>query len=81
VSKSTPVGDIVSSIKELQINEIKRVSVFDVYESAEIGDQNKAVGFEIVLHSDNSTLSDGDILSISSSIIEVVAKRYGGVLR
>jgi phenylalanyl-tRNA synthetase beta chain len=81
INKLIAVGDILESIKGLRLEYVKDVGVFDIYESNEIGDQNKAVALKVIMQSDRATLSDEDISNASSSIVEVISKNHGGILR
>lgn len=81
VKKSVKVGDILNSINKLKIDSIKNISIFDIYESENIGKDNKAIAFEVLLQSDKSTLSDEQISDISQKIIEAISKNCEGILR
>ena len=81
VKKSVKVGNILNSINKLKIDSIKNISIFDIYESENIGKDNKAIAFEVLLQSDKSTLSDEQISDISSKIIETISKNCEGILR
>jgi phenylalanyl-tRNA synthetase beta chain len=81
VKKELNVSEILQSIKKLRIEYVRNVNVFDVYESETIGPANKAVAIEVVMQSDDSTLTDESITHISGQIIGAVSKNCSGVLR
>lgn len=81
VSKNILAVKILDTIKKLKIEEIKKVSIFDVYESEAIGADKKAVAFEILMQSDRETLGEDQIKKISNEIIRAVSSECGGVLR
>ncbi|MDR0942072.1 MAG: phenylalanine--tRNA ligase subunit beta [Holosporales bacterium] len=81
VQKSLPAADILNAIKKLKSNIVKEVKIFDVYESDEIGEGNKAVAFEVLLQSDKYTLSEEEISETSAKIIDAVSKNCNGTLR
>jgi phenylalanyl-tRNA synthetase beta chain len=81
VRKSVRASELLDSIKKLKIPEVKNISIFDVYESKELGNGNKAIAIEVTLQSDVRTLSDDDITNMSSRITNAVAMDHNGKLR
>jgi phenylalanyl-tRNA synthetase beta chain len=81
VRQSVRASDIVNTIRRTKINEIVDIGIFDVYESADIGDGKKAVAVEVTMQSDRDTLSADQIANISERIIDAVSKSCGGQLR
>jgi phenylalanyl-tRNA synthetase beta chain len=81
VKKSVAVSEILNAVKKQKIAEVKNISIFDVYESKTIGEDEKAVAFEVLLQSDKSTLSDEQINNISLRIVEAISEDCSGVLR
>ncbi|MDR1476483.1 MAG: phenylalanine--tRNA ligase subunit beta [Holosporales bacterium] len=81
VKKKVRSADVVNAVKRLKLDYVTHVSIFDVYESELIGSENKAIGFEVVMQSDRSTLTEMDISEISNKIIESIAKNCEGILR
>lgn len=81
VKKSISASDIQNAIKKQRIEEIQNISIFDVYKSPAIGDQNKAIAIEILLQSAKGTLLDDQIANISQKIIDSVSKNCSGTLR
>lgn len=81
LDKEVFVGDIITSIEKLHIKEMMSINIFDIYESDSIGDNKKAVSFEVMLQSFVDTLSDENIRDISEKIINIVSTKFGGILR
>ena len=81
VEKSIPDGKILEVVKKLKIEFIKNISIFDVYESEIIGEDKKAVAFEVLLQSNKETLSEEQITDVSDKIINAITKECHGVLR
>lgn len=81
IKKSTSANDILNTIKKLKIIEIKDIKIFDVYESSSIGNDNKAIAFELLLQSDKSTLSEDQINDISQKVIKSINETCDGILR
>ena len=81
IKKSITANDILNAIKKLRIVEIKDIKIFDIYESSSIGNENKALAFELLLQSDKSTLSEDQINDISQKVIKSISDNCGGTLR
>jgi phenylalanyl-tRNA synthetase beta chain len=81
VPKSMEVANMIGCIKKLHIKEVKDIMIFDVYESKSIGAEKKAVAFEVLLQSDNSTLAEEQISAISQKIIQTISSTCCGTLR
>ena len=81
VERDVLAGKLVKAAAAANKNLISRVSVFDVFEGAGIGDNKKSVGLEVTIQPKGNTLTDQEIENISLSIIKSVEKASGGVLR
>ncbi len=81
IDKSITAGTVIETIKKLHINEIKNINIFDVYEATSLGDNKKAVAFELTLQSDQETLSDELIKTISDKVINSITVKCNGILR
>ena len=73
--------DLIEIIKKVDINNIKNVTIFDSFETKEIGLEKKALAVEVILQSEIKTLTDKEIERISQKIISSVEKYCGGKLR
>lgn len=81
VGKQVSAGDLLTVISKLHIDFIKDVKIFDIYESEAIGEDKKAIAFEVTLQSDKSTLTDDQITEVSEKIKTAISKNLRGVLR
>ncbi len=81
LSKQILASRLLETIKKLRIEDIRDVSIFDVYESKTLGDDKKAVAFEVLLQSFKGTLTDEQIGDISGKIINAISSVCNGVLR
>ena len=81
VDKQLFASEIISAIKKSNSKIIKSIRVFDYYEGSEIGKDKKAVALEVLLQSDENTLSESEIDEVSKSIIQNVEKKCNGKLR
>ncbi len=78
VNNNVSADQVVCSIQKTKINVLQNVSVFDVYK---IDDATKAVGIEVTLQSQDSTLNEQQISDISDKIVSAVQNNCAGHLR
>jgi phenylalanyl-tRNA synthetase beta chain len=81
LDKSIDSSRIVESIIQAGGGLIRKVNIFDVYESEPIGKDKKAIAVEVLIEPQDLTLNEEQIASISASIIDAVAQNCSGVLR
>lgn len=60
---------------------VQSVQIFDVFESAQIGENKKSVAIEVSIQPSDQTLTDEELENISQKIIANVTKITGGSLR
>jgi len=60
---------------------IAGVTVFDVFESAVLGDGKKSIAISVRLQPTEKTLTDAEIEAVSAKIVAAVGKATGGALR
>ena len=81
VDKIIKIGLLEKLIKEIDEDVIKKVITFDVYEGDKIPKDKKSVAINVTLQSDNKTLSENDLETISQKIIRVVKEKTGAAIR
>lgn len=74
-------ADIIAEIRNMQIEIIEEISIFDLYEGGGIEEGKKSVGIALKYRSKDSTLTDEDVEKIHSKIIDNLAKRFYARLR
>lgn len=74
------VGELVSLLSKSD-KLIKNVSIFDIYSDAKIGEEKKSVAINILLQSEDSTLSDEQIKQVSDKVIKSVEEKFSAKLR
>ena len=77
---AVPVGDILAMVREVS-PEIEEAHVFDIFTGEKIGDGNKSVGIRVKLQSRDRTLTEADVHSIHSKIVNLLVNRFGGKIR
>jgi phenylalanyl-tRNA synthetase beta chain len=81
LDQDVPAGRALQAIQKVDKNLIKAVSVFDVYEGANLGAGKKSLAFTIRLEPSERTLTDDEISGIMAKIIQTMKQETGGELR
>jgi len=55
--------------------------VFDVYTGEKIGKGSKSVGIRLKLQPADKTLTDADVHSIHTKVVDLLENRFGGRIR
>jgi phenylalanyl-tRNA synthetase beta chain len=77
----TKAGEIINKIRKIDKQQIKKVSIFDVFEGKNLPDNMKSIAFKVVLQPIEKTFTDEEIDKISKSIIDLITKNFDGKLR
>jgi phenylalanyl-tRNA synthetase beta chain len=75
-----PVGDVLAMVREVS-PEVAEAGVFDVFTAEKIGDGNKSVGIRVKLQPQDRTLTEAEVHSIHSKIVNLLENRFGGKIR
>ena len=81
VDKDFKVGELESIIKEIDDSIVKKVIIFDVFEGQNIPKDKKSVAVNVVIQSQEKTLTDSDLDQISQKIINTVKEKTGATIR
>lgn len=81
VDKTVPVGDILRTCKSSGGSLLETAEFFDVFESAQLGENKKSVAVSLSFRAADKTLSDADIKDTVEKIISKLGKQYGATLR
>lgn len=79
LDSNVEVGNIINDIYKIDKNYIQSVSLFDVYQKPETA--VKSIAFNIKIQPQNENLEKQQIDEMIEKIIELVEKKYSGVLR
>jgi len=74
-------GEIINLVKKIDIELIKDVKIFDIYQGDNISTGKKSIAFNVTLEPQDKTLSEKDIDQISTKIISTVQETTGATLR
>lgn len=81
MDKSVEAEKIISTIFGVNKDLITNVSVFDVYEGDKLPDGKKSLAVKVHIQPFEKTLTDKEIETLSTQIVNLVAKNTGAVLR
>lgn len=81
VDKSVRSGDMAETIRREAGTILKTVSVFDVYEGENIGQDKKSIAFRLTFLDSNKTLNIKDVEPIVQKIVQSLEKSTGAKLR
>jgi len=81
IDKTFKVGELEDIIKKIDINIVKKVIAFDVFEGQNIPQDKKSVAINVVIQSQDKTLTESDLDQISQKIINTVKEKTGAIIR
>ena len=81
VDKVCKVGELENIIKKIDDKIIKKVITFDIFEGQNIPDGKKSVAINVVIQSQDKTLTENDLDEISQKIINTVKEKTGAIIR
>ena len=81
VDEDVLANDLIRTVWSAEKKLISGVSIFDIYVGKGIETGKKSIAISVQLQPTNTTLTDEEIDSVSSQIVDKVAKQVGGVLR
>ncbi len=74
-------GEIEKIIRDAGGTLLTSVTLFDLFQGKTIGEGLKSVAFSLCINSSEKTLTDGEIDSIVSSVVNAVTKTFNATLR
>lgn len=81
MDKNVEAQKLLSTIQNVDKNLIKEVSVFDVYEGGKLPEGKKQIAVQVLIQSMDKTLTDKEIETLSTQILNFVSKTTGAELR
>ena len=81
VSKETPASKIIEVAKKADRQRIVDCKIFDVYESASIGDDKKSVAFRFSIRQGEKPLTDTEISEIMNNVLNAEISNLNAKLR
>ena len=81
VAEDVEAGALVAAVREAGGDELRDVSVFDVYRGAQVGEGRKSIALRLSFQSPARTLSDDDAARARERIVAALAERFDAELR
>ncbi len=81
VDKSVTFGQIKAIAEKTEKKLLKRISLFDIYEGAKLGEGKKSYAVNFILQDENKTLTDKQIDKIMKSMINNFSREVDAQLR
>ena len=81
VDKKIPASDIVMAIKKEGGKLLTNISIFDVYEGENVGEDEKSVAFKLVFEDPTRTLNDEEVMEVFNKIITGVESKLSAKVR
>jgi phenylalanyl-tRNA synthetase beta chain len=78
---STPVGDLLKTVANVDKNLITEVNLFDIYQDQKLGENKKSIAFSIQIQPIEKTLTGEEIEVICQKVIQAIGEKFAGVLR
>lgn len=81
VPDSAMWGEIEKAIRELGINEIVEVRVFDMYKGKEMPEGLRSLAFRVTYRGKDRTLTDEEVTGMHERVRQLLESRFGAQLR
>lgn len=81
VKKSVLAEEAANAIREIGVEILKEVSLFDKFEGGNLPEAEKSLTYSLVFRSDTRTLTDGEVDHLQQTILDGLAQRFGARLR
>jgi phenylalanyl-tRNA synthetase beta chain len=81
IDNTFKAGELEDIIKKIDNSIIKKVITFDVFEGQNIPEGKKSVAINVVIQSQDKTLTESDLDQISQKIINTVKEKTGATIR
>jgi phenylalanyl-tRNA synthetase beta chain len=81
LDKDVPAGDVIKAAMGADRRLIASVSVFDIFEGSNLGENRKSLAVEVTLQPSDKTLTDDEIDAVAAKIVTEVSKATGGQIR
>jgi len=81
VEREIPAATFLEVIKGLEINTLKNIEIFDVYEGEKLGPNKKSIAISLTFSSTEKTLSEEEINNFMAQILNALEAKTGAKLR
>lgn len=81
VDEETPVGDIITTIKEHGNEILEDVKLFDIYRGEQVEEGKKSVAIALTYRHPEKTLTDEETEAVHGDILKTLNEKFNAVLR
>ena len=81
VDRAVSFEELRSAVLGLKIDECRSVTLFDVYEGANVPGRNRSITLRIEYRSDERTLRDDEVDAMHARVVQTLEKEFGAELR
>lgn len=81
VDRGLSYGELRDTVSQLNIPELKRVSLFDLFESEKLGENKKALAISFTIQDENKTMTDEETDALMNKLISAFETRNGAIIR
>ena len=81
IDKNFQAQELIEIISNIDLDLIKSVKVFDVYQGENIPEGQKSIALNVTIQSSERTLNDEDLEKVNQLIISTVEKKIGAKIR
>jgi phenylalanyl-tRNA synthetase beta chain len=81
INKTINYAQVENTCKNLRINRLTNIRLFDVFESEKLGNDKKAFALNLIFSDQEKTLTDKDIESMMNKIISAFETDLGAEIR
>jgi len=81
VEDQIPAGDLLRTLWQANNGLIAEIKLFDLYRGKSIPPGKKSLAFRLKYQQEDRTLTDGEVSELHKKMIDLLAQRYGAILR
>lgn len=81
VPKSLPYESVEKSLRNIGLNKLKEIKLFDIFESEKLGADKKSLAVNVTFLDDEKTLTDTEIDSMMNQLMSTLEKNLNAEIR
>jgi phenylalanyl-tRNA synthetase beta chain len=81
VSKSLPYESVENSLRNLGLNKLKDIRLFDIFESEKLGADKKSLAISLTFLDEEKTLTDTEVDSMMNKLMGALEKDLHAEIR
>jgi len=81
INREVTYGDLRDTVNQLNLPELKKISLFDLFESEKLGENKKAMAISFSIQDENKTMTDDETDILMNKLIQAFETRNGAIIR